>query len=65
MSEVLELKEKVDKALGAFEEFKKANDERIDELKEDKGVGELEQKLDRIGDEITNTMELKQRVDAT
>jgi HK97 family phage major capsid protein len=46
-----------------FEEFKKTNDERIKNIESNKGVAELEEKLDKMNDAIDGFSEVKQRIE--
>ena len=59
-----EVKKALDAQNVAFEEFKKANNERIENIKKDKSVGELETKIAKIEEDISKaTDEYKKRLD--
>ena len=47
-----EIRERIEQRGKAFEEFKKSNDERLAAIEKDEGRSELEEKTDRINDEL-------------
>lgn len=47
----------------AFEEFKSANDERLKAIESNRGVAELDEKLERINSDIDKFSDLKQRLE--
>ena len=71
MSEIQELKELVEGTNRDFKEFRRKNDERIDALAKNKGVGELDETLAKINTAIDEkaekstklVTELKERID--
>lgn len=61
MSDLSEIKNLVDAQGTAWEQFKKANDERIAKLEKGEGTAELDAKLAKVNDELTATgKELKE-----
>lgn len=51
-TELNEVKEALGEIASAFEEFKKANDKRLEALKAEKSTADFDEKLDRINDTI-------------
>jgi len=59
-----ELTKTIEKLGNSFEEFKKAHDERIEVLENDKGTAELDEKLQRIEGDINELSTVKQRLES-
>lgn len=60
---LLEVKKIIEDQGTAFEQFKKANDELIKAKAEGKAVGDLQAKVDKLGEELDKLAELKSAID--
>ena len=55
----------IDDIGGAFEAFKKSNDERLEALEKGQGVAELEQKVDKINQDLSAALDQKKVIEET
>jgi len=63
MMEITEIKSLVEAQGKAFEEFKKANDSRLDALKDGKAVADIEAKLQKIEGDMDGIADAKSRLE--
>lgn len=63
MSDIIEIKRLIEEQGQAWDEFKKTNDELIQAKADGKAVGELEQKLAKIGDRIDQIDDIKSQLE--
>lgn len=64
MSDVMEVKGLIEKIGGAFEEYKKTNDERLEKLARGESVSELEAKMQKIDEDMDKWLEAKATIEA-
>lgn len=63
MTEIKEIKEALDLQHQAWHEFKKINDERLEKIEENQSISELEEKLEKMQDDLNKADELKSKVE--